>query len=1117
MEDSLSPNVKTPAPYCRFPALRGDAALFVSAGDLWRLELGERGTHGTHGAHGAHRPRRLTDMAGTVSRPQLSPDGGLVAFASRHEGAAAIHVMDAEGGASRRIVQHVSACEPVAFTPDGARVLFTSPLASTTARLYKVFSVSVEGGDVREEPWGPASSAAMSADGELLVVGRGYQDPAIWKRYEGGLAGVLWAGRAEPLELERITPGPRGESAASFWGRRVLFVSDVDGTGNIWSCEIDGSDRRQHTHHETFHARWPAVDGDRVLYQHAAGLRLLDLATGSDEEVAIEASSATVSTQRRYVEPRRFIERALPSADGSRVLIVARGKVAVMPTWRGAVQRVADEDGVRYSHAEWMPDGAHVVLAHDRTGEERIEIRAIDGSSEPRDLGEAGGGRLRRLAPSPDGRWLAVSEHAKGLFLLDLESGERRTIDQADSGAIVSLSWSPDGRWLAYARPRHYRGSIFLHDALEGETHRVTSEEFDDDSPCFDPGGRYLYFLSRRIFNPYADELQHDVAFPATTKPFLVVLDETRPSPFAPLPATELGLEDDDKKKSPGADGEKAATEDECEASPPGDDEADRPRHAPKERSLPEVRVDLEGLASRVVEVPVREGRYAGLLATRERLFLARRAIRGMVASAGDDEPSGLRLVGFDLAKREEKTFATGVRAAALSDDGKHLLLHGDGTLRRIGTDRPAQRTDVAAGKAGEESGVIDLSRVSLRVDPPAEWRQIFHEAWRQQRGHFWTESMSSVDWNEMRERYAPLVERVRVREELSDLLWDLQGELGTSHAYVVGGDEPPRPSYRVGLLGCDFEQDAKTGRYRIVRIHPGDTWQPGGHSPLVLPGVGVREGDWLLAVEGREAIGDQHPWMLLERPGPAVTLAVAKSPDGEGRRDVVVTPLRTEYHCRYREWVVENQRRVDERTGERVGYVHVPDMQVAGLVEFHRGFLWQSRRDALIVDVRDNGGGNVSQILLEKLRRELVGACKARWAEVEPFPANTMAGPMVALCNERTGSDGDIFCQSWKQLGLGPLIGTRTWGGVVGIDKSKVLVDGGVVTQPEYAFWFRDRDWGVEGHGVDPDIVVELSPNDAAAGRDPQLERAIDEALAALETHGPPRLELPPPPDRSR
>lgn len=1071
-------------PHASQPALRGERLVFAAAGELWLQDLGERTA------------RRLTDSTGTASRPVLSPDGRRLAFAATDEGPNGLWLMDLEEGEARRLVVHASPCEPLAFSPDGERVYFLSALSAWSPRLREVHSVALDGSDPRREPWGPANAVAWSGDGRLLALGRGYQDPAAWKRYAGGLAGRIWAGPAEGLELACLSPGPRGDSCPGFWGERVVFLSDEEGCGNLWSCALDGSDRRRHTSHEGIYVRFPSVDGGRVAYQRAGDVHLLDLETGEDEILQLRLESDASTTRRRFVDPLRFLEGGEPSPDGKQVLLVTRGKAFAMPAWRGPVRTLGDEDGVRFSHAAWLPDGERVVLAHDASGEEEIEVRRVDGAEPPRSLGRAGEGRLRLLSPSPDGRLVALSEQAAGLQVLDLDSGERRPVARPASGAVTEVSWSPDGRWLAYALPvGSYRGTIHLFDTRTGEDVRVTSDEFDDGSPCFDPAGRVLWFLSRRVYNPFRDELEHDVGFPATTKPFAVVLAAGRPSPFAPLPDAGETAEPDEAPAG-GANAEGA------------DEETPEP-----------VRVDPEGIAERVVEVPVPEGRHAALLATKERLFLLERPLRGLVGpvpGSGGDEAAAV-LKAFDLRKRERETWLKGVRGASLSADGSQLLVRGAKGLRLVSTKSAPKPDEVAAGPPGEKSGVLDLSRLRVRVAPRAEWRQIFREAWRQQRGHFWTECMSRVDWAAMYERYEPLLDRIRSRSELNDLLWDLQGELGTSHAYVVGGDAAPRETVRTALLGAELELDGASGRYRFTRVMRGDSWAPDARGPLAAPGVDVGEGDWLLAVDGKEVRAPLHPWWLLENAGPAVSLRVADSAEGEGAREVVVEPLASEAALRYREWVRANQEEVERRTEGRVGYLHVPDMHVHGLVEFHRGYLWQSDRDALIVDVRDNGGGNVSQILLGKLRRRLIGYCKARWAEPQPIPQNTMDGPLVALCNERTGSDGDIFCQSWRQLGLGPLIGQRTWGGVVGIDRGKSLVDGGYITQPEYAFWFKDRGWDVEGGGVAPDIEVPITPADHAADRDPQLERAIEEALRLLEDRGPRSLELPPAPDRSR
>jgi len=496
-------------PYCAQPALRGDRLVFASAGELWLLDLSSEAP-----------PRRLTDATGTASRPVLSPDGQQLAFQATDDGPPGLWLMDLETGDTNRLVHHPMACQPLAFELDGSRVYFAAALGSWTPRITEVHSVSLDGGDLRREPWGPATNLALSPDGNGLVIGRGYQDPAAWKRYQGGRAGSLWVGTREPLEVANVSPGPRGDCCPAFWGKRLVFLSDEDGCGNIWSSELDGSDRRRHSEHDALYARWPSVDGGRVAYVRAGDVHLLDLETGADRVLEFTLGSDISTTRRRFVDAARFLESASPSPDGRDALVVARGKALVMPAWRGPVRSLGDEDGVRYSHAQWMPDGESVVLSHDASGEEEVEIRRLDGTAEPKRLGRAGEGRLRLLEPSPDGKRLALSEHAGGLQVVDVETGDPRTVASGTHGAITEISWSPDSSWLSYVRPgATYRGTIHLFDVETGTDTAVTNEEFDDSSPCFDPGGRWLWFLSRRVYNPWRDELEHDVGFPATTRP----------------------------------------------------------------------------------------------------------------------------------------------------------------------------------------------------------------------------------------------------------------------------------------------------------------------------------------------------------------------------------------------------------------------------------------------------------------------------------------------------------------------------------------------------------------------------------------------------------------------
>jgi tricorn protease len=657
--------------------------------------------------------------------------------------------------------------------------------------------------------------------------------------------------------------------------------------------------------------------------------------------------------------------------------------------------------------------------------------------------------------------------------------------------------WSPDGTWLAYSFAASTRTrSIKLYNVTTGQSHLVTRPEFRDVHPSWDPDGRFLYFLSYRVFDPVYDALYFDLGFPKGVRPYLVTLGADEPSPFVPR-ARGFGP-----------------------AKPPAEEKPAQSDAKPNGRGP--VRIDLEGIADRIVPVPVPEGRYSQVVGIKEKILLTSWPVLGSLgrdAFSGSSGPRG-SLEAYDLTEQRHEVLAGGISHFEISRDG-HALAYRSG--RRLRVIRAGEKPPDEGDGASRRTGWLDLDRVRVSVDPGLEWAQMFKEAWRLQRDHFWAADMSGVDWWLVLDRYSPLIPKVATRLEFSDLMWEMQGELGTSHAYELGGDYRPAPAYVLGHLAVDLAYDAEAGTWRFTHIVEGDPWDPGAGSPLRAPGVRVSAGDRLLAVNGRSVNAEVTPASLLvNQAGLAVELTVAAG-DGEGRRTVVVSALRDERGGRYREWVARNRARVHGATGGRVGYVHVPDMGARGYAEFHRSYLAEAEREAIVVDVRFNGGGHVSQLVLEKLARRRIGYDISRWGRPEPYPADSPAGPLVAVTNEHAGSDGDIFTHCFKLLGLGPVVGKRTWGGVVGIAPHHMLVDGSLTTQPEYAFWFADVGWGVENYGTDPDVEVDISPQDHVAGTDPQLDKAVALALAALKRHRPlqadverrPRLELPELPPR--
>jgi tricorn protease len=1076
--------------YLRHPSLCGDTIAFVTEDDLWVVPA-------TGGL-----ARRLTANLSEVSHPALSSEW--VAFTSRDEHHPEVWCMPAQGGSARRLTWLGASSLVRGFTPDG-RVLFVSDADQPFHHLIHPYAVPPAGGPVERLPYGPAREVAFGPD-QAIVLGRNTADPARWKRYRGGTAGDLWIDRKGTGTFRRLLRLP-GNPASPMWiGNRVFFLSDHEGIGNLYSCRPDGRDLRRHTDHGEYYARFARTDGRRIVYQHAAEIWLYDPESDRSAVVDVDLRSPRVQRSRRFVAADRYLSGFALHPGGHTIALETRGKLFTMPLWEEAVRQHGRPDGVRYRLARWVGDGSSLVVVSDEGGEDAIEVHRP--GEEPRRLEALPLGCITDLATPPEGTLAAVANHRHELHLVDLEAGTSRPLDRSDHGHLNGVVWSPDGRWLAYACAQSTKTiSIKLCELESGDVHVVTRPEFRDVHPSWDPEGRFLYFLSYRTFDPVYDALYFDLGFPRAVRPYLVTLTAGEPSPFVPRPRGFGPKGGDDKSDKKGGKN----------GSAPGEGkDSDQDT---------QVRVEPSGISERVVAVPVPEGRYSQVVGIKGKILFTSWPVQGSLgrdplANSGAGPRGSLEV--YELADQRHDVLASGISHFEVSRDG-HTLAYRSGRRLRVmkAGEKPAESEGDGPGR---RSGWLDLDRVRVSVDPGLEWAQMFKEAWRLQRDHFWVEDMSGVDWWAVLDRYVPLIGKVATRLEFSDLMWEMQGELGTSHAYELGGDYRPAPAYALGHLGADVDWDGEAGVWRFTHVVAGDPWDPEGDSPLRDPGVGVGSGDRLLAVNGRAVdAACTPPELLVNQAGLAVELTVA-GVAGKDRRPVVVTTLRDERPARYREWVETNRSHVHEASGGRVGYVHVPDMGPRGYAEFHRSYLAEVERDALIVDVRFNGGGHVSQLVLEKLARRRIGFDISRWGTPEPYPADSPAGPLVALTNEHAGSDGDIFTHCFKLLGLGPVVGKRTWGGVIGISPRHMLVDGSLTTQPEYAFWFSDVGWSVENYGADPDVEVDIRPQDHVAGKDPQLDKAIALARSALRKHRPltadvarrPRLELPVLPPRT-
>lgn len=1086
-----------PQGYLRFPHIYQDRIVFVSEDDLWLI------------SSAGGKAERLTAAMNEITYPRFSPDGTQLAFVAKEEGPSEIYVMPAAGGPARRLTFQAASCQVLGWSPSGGEILYTSTAGQYNHNFDVIFAISTEGGLPSEVPVGRANAISYGPHGGT-VLGRNIGEPARWKRYRGGTVGHLWCDIHDSGTFQRLL-NLHGNIAAPCWvGERIYFISDHEGIGNVYSCTPSGEDIRCHTDHQDFYARNLASDGQRLVYHAGADLHLFDPAQEQVHRIDIELSSLRTQRNRKFVSAAGYLHSYALHPQGYAVALTTRGKAFSMSNWEGPVLQHGEPDGIRYRMLEWLNDGKRFVVIHDASGREALTIFDPENASEPQTFNDIEFGRALSLDVSPTADIVAITNHRNELIVVDLETGKSVVVDKSDFHHISDTAWAPDGSWLAYGFANTAQTSVIKVCNMEnGETHAVTDTVLWDSSPSFDPEGKYLYFLGSRTFNPVHDSIQFDYNFPRSVKPYAIMLRRDLRSPFIPEPRVPPSKEKDNNGLKKPAEANPEPLKDTKESStnePQNGEEEVEPQETEavevqeEDTKRPSLKIDLEGITKRVLPFPVSEGRYSEVRGMKGKALFLLFPIEGTLHSSTDShEPKG-SIYSYDLDSQKQEWLMDGVSNFDLSRDTKTLVYRSNYRLRVLKAGEKAPKGD--SSEANRENGWLDLNRVKVSVQPAAEWKQMFAEAWRLQREHFWTEDMTAIDWQGIYDRYAPLIERVSSRAELSDLFWEIQGELGTSHAYEYGGEYRHGPYYRQGFLGVDWTYDAEHERYRIARIVQGDTWDTTATSPLTTPGININRGDAVLAINGQRIGPKRSPQELLVYQARQEVQLTIEDGSSQEIRVVTVKALGGERNARYRDWVEENRCTVHELTKGQVGYVHIPDMHADGYAEFHRSFLTEFNYPGLIIDVRWNTGGHVSSLLLEKLARQRIGYKFRRWSEPNPFPRESPRGPMVVLANEHSCSDGDIFCHSFKLMGLGPMVGMRTWGGVIGYTHHHSLVDGTRTTQPEFASWFKDVGWNVENYGTDPDIEVDIAPQDYVNGVDPQLERAIAEALRQIEEH---------------
>ncbi len=1069
----------------RYADVHGDTVVFTYEDDLWLAP--------TEGGDA----RRITRDPGAETWAKFSPDGQSIAFTAQYDGGTDVYVVNAQGGVPTRLTFHPARDRVLGWHPDGKRVLFRS-VREYPSRAEKVYLVSIEGGMPTKLPVDRAGLSTFSPDGKQFAYNRISREARTWKRHQGGTAQDIWLGTLDRGDFHKITDWVGTDNFPMWAGDAIYFSSDRKyGTLNLYKYEVSSGKLAALTEYKNYDVKNPSIGVNAIVFEHEASLSLLDLKTGEVRAIDIHMRSDRVRMRRDFVKVNAGTGSFRLSPSGKRLVVATRGEVLNIPAEDGESINVTRTLGSREKDAVWSPDGRWIAFISDKTGEEEVYLVDQEGKEGWRQLTSDGSGFRKKLVWSPDSRWLIFSDKYLRLNLLNVETGQSTVVDRSDYDdgwyrwGIQDYSWSPDSKWIAYSKlERSGYESIFLYSMKEKKSHRVTSEMTPDWSPSFDPDGRYLYFLSGRTFNPIMGFVDQNYAFLDIVKPYVVILKDDAPSPFAPEDSTEE-IQDEDAKESSqeNSDNEGAKTEN-----------ADSRKDEKKD-----VEIDLDGIQRRIIEAKgVKPGNLFRLEATEKGFCYLAKAKHEFIKyqQVNDGTADELDLYHYNLEDHKTKKVLADVTNYHLSADGKKLVYRSDGAYGVADT----------AKKVDSGDGQVSLKDVRIAVNRAEEFRQIFDEAWRVQRDWFYDPGMHGLDWKATGDKYRKFLPDCGNRADLNYLIGEMIGELNTGHTYVSGGDIARKAKrVRTGLLGADFVAESGKEFYRIAHVIPGTPWNTRERSPLAEPGCPIKVGDYLIAIDGHRITTKDNIYEPLQNKRNAVvTIQYNDKPTASGAKTYRAKTIGSERSIRYREWVENNRAFIDEATNGLVGYLHIPNMMGSGLVEFARVFHPHHYKKAFIIDERYNGGGFTSQMIIDRLERTIFGMTQPREGKPSADPERVFYGHYAVLINEDTGSAGEWFAEAIKRKGIAPLIGKRTWGGAVGIELHQPLIDGGGTTPPQFAPYALDRTWMIEGHGVDPDIDVQNMPVDVLKGKDAQLEAAIESVIERLRQNP---MEIPPPP----
>ncbi len=1076
----------------RFPTTNDKEIVFCYAGELY--------TCGKDGGVA----RRLTSAPGYSSFPRFSSDGSQIAFTSQYDGNTEVYAMPADGGVPKRLTTTSTLSRDdisdrmgpnnIVMTWENTkpRIVFRSRMKSFNDFIGQLYSVGLDAELPQQLPVPRGGFASFSPDDSKMAFNRVFREFRTWKHYRGGMADDIWIYDFKTGTTENLTNNP-AQDICPMWGpdNKVYFISDRDGRMNLFSTDVTSKETKQLTRFKDFDIKFPTIGKNSIVFEQAGYIWRYDLDSGKAAPVPIDIKEDFVSGRSALVDASKQLESVSLAPDGQRAIVVARGDLFSVPAREGTPRNLTRTSNAHERDAVWSPDGKWIAYDSDATGENELYIRPQDGKGQPQRI--TSGADTYYYGPiwSPDSKKLLWSDRLQRLRYVDVASKAITQVDQDKYGEIAGYNWSPDSQWITWARPEENGlTKVYLFSIATKQQTAVTDSWYAAREAVFSDDGKYLLLSSARDFKPTFGEEEFANVYVDMQRVYLVTLAKETESPLAPR-SDEVGKE---KKKEKEKEEKKAESKE----------------VKPKKPVV--VKVDTDGIHDRIVALEITPGNYRDIRMVNDRVFYLRRTIGDETGEEDEDlfteKDKKSHLCAYSLEDRKE-TVVGDVNAYQITEDGKKMLVKIKKDYAII--DLPKDKIETKDEKTGKDYK-LKIEGLDLQLDRHAEWRQIYFEAWRQMRDFFYAPTMNGIDWKAQRDKYGALLPFVNHRNDLTYLLGELIGELNNGHTYVGGGERPETPRIKLGLLGAEFSRDPATRTYRIDRILPGENWDKHTRSPLNDIGLNVKPGDYLLAINGTSVSTLPNLYdALIGTADKQLILRINSKPSDDGARDVTVVPTSDEAPLYYQAWVQKNIEDVNKKTGDEVGYVHIPDMGKPGLNQFTKLYFPQIRKKALIVDVRGNGGGFVSPLVIERLRRAFVMIVMARNGMPQPDPPDAFMGPMVALIDEFSASDGDIFPYRFKTLGLGKLIGKRTWGGVIGIRDSLPLMDGGQLFKPEFAPYSKEgKGWIIESHGVDPDIVVDNDPAKEFHGEDQQLDRAIQQIKDELKTK---RYNIPPVP----